>query len=227
MPGMAVFDTPAIPDGWARRDVIRIVDPLGRGAGWVDPALAGACAGYSVRHHHDDEWIDLLIGSTAGEPGCELLGVDPSGAVLPIRCLGGQWMFAERDPTSVTVREQTGRWDICMHTYCEQGVLAVSATTGALSRDVFVGLRLRLVGVQAGLSGWTENSDTLVFHSAHERLSTIRCSGYGTHPETSWTRPQFGRDGVSVDLNMTERLEPGAELSLEVAFEPNEDERQR
>jgi len=116
-PGLAVIDTPVAPPGWegARSQLVRIVDPLGRGVAWLAPAAGGRCVGFAVRPsgEYGTEWVHLFHGAGSHEvahasgcgASCTLL--TPGAGPAPGRV--ADWQFVERDPTAATLAAGYGR----------------------------------------------------------------------------------------------------------------------
>jgi hypothetical protein len=144
---LAVYEAPPIPEGWHGRDVIRIIDPLGRHAAWIAPHQAGGVIGYYARRTPADAWIEILAAAGEdGSLGCELVVPDmnPDGWT-PLARAGTDWAFAMRDPTSVTVHGTIGERGLAVSTHCDDDGLHI----GIMSRNAncavtnAVGFRIR------------------------------------------------------------------------------------
>lgn len=157
MTSLAVFDTPSPPDGWEGREVIRIVDPLGKGAAWIDPMFAGICVGFFVRNRQTDPWQTALTSSPPrdigqwGAVGCELLWFAPDNdQPVPVREMGSGWTFETRDPTSVTVTGVIDQQRIEVTYRCDDGVLMIDAHLSPNDPvEAAFGLRLHMGAAEA------------------------------------------------------------------------------
>lgn len=145
MGGMAVFETPSPPERWIARDVIRIVDPLGTAIAWVDPALAGACIGFSVREGPARPWRQIVRSDPPeriAEGGS--LGLAPvliGDAARPADASATRWLMLERDPIGVTIGSVDRRDESHVIVGCDERAVEM-AVIGAQ----FAGFRLDLAG---------------------------------------------------------------------------------
>jgi hypothetical protein len=137
-----VIDAPPAPPGWedARADLIRIVDPLGRGVAWLAPAHGGRCVGYAARPSAEKgtPWTQLLH-TDGGGVRCSLLsdGLTPDNG----------WRFVERDPTAAHLETSLGALGLRFSATLSQGglELSVSATNiGFEPLRLHLGLELAL-----------------------------------------------------------------------------------
>ena len=124
MAGMAVISAPAIPDGWHRSELVRIVDPLGLAAAWIAPGLAGSCISLSAREAADRSWRTLLAGTAGGQrPGCEVICDRDHGPPVPLRSIAASSRLVERDPTTVVVLVRALGRDLVVVSRCDDGAL--------------------------------------------------------------------------------------------------------
>jgi hypothetical protein len=120
----AVIDTPAGPAGWqdARRELVRIVDPLGRAVAWLAPSQ-GRCVGFAVRGSAErgTPWVELLA------PAGAAVDCAPSSVSTP----AARWEPVERDPTAALLRGYTAERELRFRASLtdEQLLLEVRATT--------------------------------------------------------------------------------------------------
>jgi hypothetical protein len=150
---LAVFDTPALPDGWEGRDVVRIVDPLGLGVAWFDAGLAGLCVGFFARAGREEAWIPVLESvppgwlDQPGGPGCEILWISSRQEPEPARLAGSSWSFVTRDPTAVTVSGTIGGVSAGISARFDDGALVLTADSSPGAHGQF-GFRVHLRDVE-------------------------------------------------------------------------------
>lgn len=121
---MAVISAPAIPEGWHRSELVRIVDPLGLAAAWIAPALAGACIGLSTRQTADRPWRTLLEATADGQrPGCEVVCTRGNDPPVPLRSIVSSARLVERDPTTAVVLVHALGRDLVVSARCDDGAL--------------------------------------------------------------------------------------------------------
>jgi hypothetical protein len=133
VPSLAVIDTPGAPPGWedARAELIRIVDPLGRGVAWLAPGYRGRCVGYAVRPSRDKgtPWTHLF---DAHEPGARAEGCGSVCAVVQDdgaeQQIAPSWRFAERDPTFALLEAVTDRLTLAFSATLDRGILELAFT---------------------------------------------------------------------------------------------------
>lgn len=124
MSGMAVFSPPGIPEGWHRREVVRIIDPLGLAAAWIAPGLAGACIGLSCREAVGHPWRTVLASDPDGDRlGCEVTCTRKNDQPAPLRCVASSSELYERDPTRVTVLVRLLGRDFFVWSGCDEEAL--------------------------------------------------------------------------------------------------------
>lgn len=127
-PSLAVIDTPATPPGWedARAELIRIVDPLGKGVAWLAPGSGGRCVGYAVRPSGEKgtPWTHLFQPAIPGDrsvgcgPRCIL--IDPDGQQLE---LSEVWRFVQRDPTAAWLGNRAKQVNFVFSATLDRGLL--------------------------------------------------------------------------------------------------------
>jgi hypothetical protein len=201
-PSLAVIDTPTAPPGWddARADLIRIVDPLGRGVAWLAPGHRGRCVGYAVRPSgekgtlwtHRFDAPDPGARSEGCGPNCAI--IDDDGTEQPIALI---WRFVERDPTFARLEAVTGSFDFTFTATLDRGVLELTFAVANTTHD---SLRLRLA-IEAGpdnvLAGDSINLSALSAHTIVAQIDERRDDADATpnprprqsiHPQAAGTR---------------------------------------
>lgn len=124
MSGLAVLSAPGIPEGWHRREVVRIIDPLGLVAAWIAPGLAGACIGLSSRKATEHPWRTVLASDPDGDRlGCEVTCTKENDQPAPLRCVASSSELYERDPTRVTVLVRLLGRDFFVWSRCDEQAL--------------------------------------------------------------------------------------------------------
>jgi hypothetical protein len=174
-PSLAVIDTPSAPPGWdnARADLIRIVDPLGRGVAWLAPGHRGRCVGYAVRPSgaKGTPWTHLF---DAREPGGRSEGCGPICAKIedddaeqPVSL---SWRFAERNPTFARLDAVTDDLTFTFTATLDQGVLELTLSVVNTSQEP---LRLRLAIEAAQGTVLASESAHLPANGAHAVVAQI------------------------------------------------------
>jgi hypothetical protein len=231
MTNLAVYDTPHLPEEWHGRNVVRIVDALGKSIAWTDPALAGSCVGFCARSGAGSPWFIILESQPPwalddpGALGCDVLWTDSTYSPMPARCLAASWSFVDRDPTQVRVAGKIGDEEIEITSRCEDGTLALAITrVRGHSKQIRAGFRLQLRNVSRdGLAYLRREPNEVSLSSPQFPFKTLVCRS----PLTMETRPEPA-DGMmsaaSIDfVNLDEPLLDGepemlAELELVPQF---------
>jgi hypothetical protein len=121
---LAVFRTPAPPEGWHGRDLVRLVDPAGLSVAWLSARHAGAVIAFGARDHIDDAWQPLLHANDS-RPAAHVAIRSDSGDA-PLAEIGVPWTMTQRDPTSASFACAIVGY--CVTGSCESGELRMTAS---------------------------------------------------------------------------------------------------
>ncbi len=174
-----MIDTPSAPPGWedARAELIRIVDPLGRGVAWLAPGYRGRCVGYAVRPSGEKgtPWAHRF---DAREPGARAEGCGPVCTVVEDdgaeQHLSPTWRFVERDPTFARLEAVTDRLALTFTATLDRGILELTFTVTNISRDP---LRLRLALETAPDTILASETVNLDLEGTHTIVAAVRDPG--------------------------------------------------
>jgi hypothetical protein len=174
-----VIDTPSAPPGWddARAELIRIVDPLGRGVAWLAPGHRGRCVGYAVRPSGEKgtPWTHLF-GARA--PGTRTEGCGPSCAVIQDddteQHISPAWRFVERDPTAARLEAVTDRLTLACSATLDRGILELTFAVTNISQSP---LRIRMTLDAAPDTILATDSVNLAPNRVHTIVAAIRGPG--------------------------------------------------
>lgn len=124
MSGMAVLSAPGVPEDWYKRDLVRIIDPLGLAAAWIAPGLAGACISLSSRQTTELPWQTVLASAPKRDRlGCEILCSRHNDQPVPLRSVAVSSELHERDPTRIIVTVRLPEGDLYVRSGCNEGAL--------------------------------------------------------------------------------------------------------
>lgn len=124
MSGMAVLSAPGVPEGWHRREAVRIIDPLGLAAAWIAPGLAGACISLSSRETTELPWRTVLASAPGWDwLGCEIVCSRHNDKPVPLRSVASSSGLHERDPTQIIVIVHLPERDLFVRSRCAEGAL--------------------------------------------------------------------------------------------------------
>jgi hypothetical protein len=178
-PSLAVIDTPSAPPGWedARAELIRIVDPLGRGVAWLAPSYQGRCVGYAVRPSGEKgtPWTHLFDASA---PANRVEGCGPSCAVVQDdgaeQHIFPTWRFVERDPTFARLEAVSDRLTLSFSVTLDRGILELTFTVTNTSQGP---IRLRLTLDAAPNTILASDTTNLAPNRVHTIVAAIRGPG--------------------------------------------------
>lgn len=122
MSGMAVLSAPGVPEGWYKREIVRIIDPLGLAAAWIAPGLAGACISLHSRETTELPWRTLLASAPEWDRlGCEIICPRHNDQPVPLRSVASSSKLHERDPTRIIVIVHLPERDLFVRSQCDEG----------------------------------------------------------------------------------------------------------